>query len=65
MSDVYLLARGSVRGWSDIEGKMTSEEADWITKHGRYQAVSQRLMQAISSSQIDEMLAREFGEDNE
>ncbi len=56
---VYLLARGSARGWSDISGEMTSEEADWIAKRGGYQMVSKRLMQAISAEAIDWELYRQ------
>ncbi len=59
---VHLAARGSVRGWSNISGEMTNEEADWIVKRGGYQIVAKRLMQAISASELDRALDREFGE---
>lgn len=59
---VYLRALGSRRGWSDFEGEMTSTEADWIALTGRYQMVSKALMQAISVSELDAALVREFPE---
>lgn len=59
---VYLVARGSVRGWSDIKGEMNAEEADWLATHGGYQMVSKRLMRAVSASELSHALDQEFGE---
>lgn len=51
---VHLFARGSDRGWSDIDGIMSNEEADWIVKHGRYQWVTEALRYVASASDLTE-----------
>ena len=58
---IYLIAQGSLRNWSNFEGRVSRYEADFIAKAGCYQMVSQRLEEAISASELDRLIDREFG----